>query len=248
MYNLIKAEIFILFKSYSFKILAFCSFITGCLAVEFNFLNVVNENITGVYFVIACQEVTFFNMVFGCLFAASFICSGFKRMTYGNSLLSGNSRLNVFFAKFIVSLAGMFILSVMAAIVPFIKVLIDGTAINPGNEGINYILLDLFYALAGLLAQFSVIIFLAVALKSGTVATAAGIGFTYILLVIKANMRFYEKPAIEPYVKYIYLYQVEMYRLREDGFLAGPYLAVIIGTFIVTLILSAWIFVKRELK
>lgn len=247
MANLIKAEIFILFKSYNFKILAFFSIITGWLAVTFNFLGVANENTTGFYFVIACQEATFYNMVFGCLFVASFICGGFKRMTYSNSLLSGNSRLEIFFAKFIVSLSGMFILSVMTAIVPMVAVLANGTGINNGI-GIKFILLNGFYALAGLIVQFSVIIFLAFALKNGTVTTATGIIFSYVLLVVKANLRFYEKPAIEPYIKYIYMYQVEMYRRREDSFSSMPYIAVTTGTFIITLILSAWIFGKRELK
>ncbi len=61
-------------------------------------------------------------------------------------------------------------------------------------------------------------------------------------------MRFYEAPAIEPYIKYVYLYQAELFRLKEQGFSNGTYLAVTIFTLIAAIVFSALLFEKRELK
>ena len=245
MKSLVKAELFLLSKSSGFKILLFCSFITGGLACATGIFGITNERTIGIDGIIAYQEAAF--LIFGSIFTAIFICNGFKRRTYGLSLLSGNTRLQIFFAKFIVSFVAMFLLSIIMGTVPFIVALVNGT-INSCRNGVSYVLMRLIYAWTGFMAQYSVDIFLAVAVKNGTLTNIIGISFKYVLLVIIANMSFYEEPAIEPYVRYTYLYQVEMFWLREDGFSSGIYLAVTILTFIVSLCLSAWIFVKRELK
>ncbi|MCX4328068.1 MAG: hypothetical protein OSJ45_12340 [Lachnospiraceae bacterium] len=254
MKNLIKAELFLLFKSLCFKILLFFSFfmgglicITDIMDITIIISGVTNERTVGIDEIIAYQQMTFFNMVFGGILASVFICSGFKRRTYGISLLSGNTRLKIFLAKFIVLSAGMFLLSIAMAAVPFVVVLVNGT-INSSGNGAGYVLMRLIYALTGFMAQCSVIIFIAVTVKSGALTNIISISFTYILLVIKANMRFYKEPAIEPYVKYIYLYQAEMFRLCEDGFSDVIYLVVMVLTSIISLFLSAMVFNKSELK
>ena len=100
----------------------FISLVLGGLAVTINFFRIglFNSDTIGFDEIIACQQITLYNMIFGCSFAAIFICSGFKRMIYGISLLSGNSRLKIFFAKFIVSLTGMFLISIMFITIPII--------------------------------------------------------------------------------------------------------------------------------
>lgn len=248
--NLIKAEFFILSKSLGFKILMFISLVSGGLGVAFNFFRagLFNSEVIGFDEIIACQQMTFYNMIFGSAFAALFICSGFRKMTYGLSLLSGNTRLNVFFAKFIVSLTGMFLISIMFIVIPVIISIAGGNITKSAGNGAGYILIRLLFALAGFMAQATVIIFLAVSLKSGAATIVTGISFTYLLLIIKANLRFYEEAPIEPYVKYIYLYQAELYRLQEEGFSASIYLAVMISTFIAAIVFSALVFEKRELK
>lgn len=247
--NLLKAEFFILGKSLGFRILMFISLVSGGLAVTINFFRIglFNSVVIGFDEIIACQQITLYNMIFGCAFAAVFICSGFKRMTYGISLLSGNSRLKIFLAKFIVSLTGMFLISVMFITVPVIMTIANGT-ITKSADGMGYVLLRLLFALAGFAAQAAVIIFLAVSLKNGIATVVTGVGFTYLILIIKANMRFYEAPAIEPYIKYVYLYQAELFRLKEQGFSNGTYLAVTIFTLIAAIVFSALLFEKRELK
>lgn len=247
--NLLKAEFFILGKSLGFRILMFISLVSGGLAVTINFFRIglFNSVVIGFDEIIACQQITLYNMIFGCAFAAVFICSGFKRMTYGISLLSGNSRLKIFLAKFIVSLTGMFLISVMFITVPVIMAIANGT-ITKSADGMGYVLLRLLFALAGFAAQAAVIIFLAVSLKNGIATVVTGVGFTYLILIIKANMRFYEAPAIEPYIKYVYLYQAELFRLKEQGFSNGTYLAVTIFTLIAAIVFSALLFEKRELK
>lgn len=247
--NLLKAEFFILGKSLGFRILMFISLVSGGLAVTINFFRIglFNSVVIGFDEIIACQQITLYNMIFGCAFAAVFICSGFKKMTYGISLLSGNSRLKIFFAKFIVSLTGMFLISVMFITVPVIMAIANGT-ITKSADGMGYVLLRLLFALAGFAAQAAVIIFLAVSLKNGIATVVTGVGFTYLILIIKANMRFYEAPAIEPYIKYVYLYQAELFRLKEQGFSNGTYLAVTIFTLIAAIVFSALLFEKRELK
>lgn len=247
--NLLKAEFFILGKSLGFRILMFISLVFGGLAVTINFFRIglFNSVVIGFDEIIACQQITLYNMIFGCAFAAVFICSGFKKMTYGISLLSGNSRLKIFFAKFIVSLTGMFLISVMFITVPVIMAIANGT-ITKSADGMGYVLLRLLFALAGFAAQAAVIIFLAVSLKNGIATVVTGVGFTYLILIIKANMRFYEAPAIEPYIKYVYLYQAELFRLKEQGFSNGTYLAVTIFTLIAAIVFSALLFEKRELK
>ncbi len=248
--NLIKAEIFILSKSVGFKILMFISLVSGGLAVTLNFFRVglFNSNAIGFDEIIACQQMTFYNMIFGCIFAAIFICSGFKKMTYGISLLSGNSRLKIFFAKFIVSLTGMFLLSLMFITVPVIMAIFNGTITKSAGNGAGYILSRLLFALIGFMTQAAVIIFLAISTKNGTATFATGIIFTYLLLIVKANLRFYENPVIEPYLKYIYLYQAELFRLKEQGFSDVMYMAVITFTLIASIVFSALLFEKAELK
>ncbi|MCI9079530.1 MAG: hypothetical protein HFH68_11525 [Lachnospiraceae bacterium] len=250
MVNLINAEFFILSKSVGFKVLMFVSLLFGGMAVTLDFFRIglFNSNAIGFDEIIACQQMTLYNMIFGCIFAAIFICSGFKRMTYGISLLSGNSRIKIFFAKFIVSLTGMFLLSLMFITVPVIIAIFNGTIIKSDGNGAGYILSRLLFALIGFMAQAAVIILLAVSTKNGTATVATGIVFTYLLLIIKANLRFYENPAIEPYLKYIYLYQAELFRLKEQGFSDVMYMAVIILTLIASIIFSALLFEKAELK
>lgn len=246
MKNLIKAELFLFSKSLVFKILLFFSFITGVFSYVTGIFGVTNARTIGIDEVIAYQVMPFFNMVFGGTFASAFICGGFKRQTYGLSLSSGNTRLHIFFAKFIVLSLGMFLLSMPAAAVPFAVVLFNGT-INPGG-GINYILMRLIYALIGFMVQCTIVIFIDVIVKKGTMANIIGISFTYASLILNANPDFYVGPVIGPYVRYTYLYQVEMFMLCDNSFSDALYLAVTVLTFIVLLSLSAWIFVKSELK
>lgn len=248
--NLIKAEFFILRKSAGFKILMFSSLVSGGLAITINFLRIGLTSSKSIGFdeIIACQEMTFYNMIFGCAFVSVFICSGFKNRSYGLSLLSGSSRLKIFFAKFIVSSIGMFLISVMFITIPVITATINGTITKTDRDGAGYILLDLVYAIIGFMAQATVIIFLAFVLKNGIATSVTGIGLTYILLIIKANMRFYEEPAIEHYIKYIYLYQAELFRLKEVGFSDFVYLTVTIFTLIIAMTFSAIVFERRDLK
>lgn len=248
--NLIKAEFFILGKSLGFRILMFISLVLGGLAVTINFFRIglFNSDTIGFDEIIACQQITLYNMIFGCSFAAIFICSGFKRMIYGISLLSGNSHLKIFFAKFIVSLTGMFLISIMFITIPIIMAIANGTITKSAGDGTGYILLRLLFASAGFAAQAAVIIFLAISLKNGVATVVTGVGFTYLILIIKANMRFYEEPAIESYIKYVYLYQAELFRLKEQGFSNRTYMAVTIFTLITAIVFSALLFGKRELK
>lgn len=114
--------------------------------------------------------------------------------------------------------------------------------------GVSYILMRLIYALTGFMVQCTIVIFIDVAVKSGTMANIIGISFTYASLILNANPVFYTGPVIGHYVRYTYLYQLEMFTLCEYGFSGGVYMVVTILTFVVLLILSAWIFSKSELK
>lgn len=247
--KLVRTESFKLLKPLWYKILLICSVVTGCL---FSIMSIMagSEN-TGYLQIMGSMGSIFLNAIFGGVLAAVFICSEFGERTFGISLSCGVSRRNIFIAKVIVFLTGMFSLLIVCTVT---MVAVNSFVNGFGKVSYSDVILQIFYGLAGYTAQGAVIILVAVIVKKMAVTVSVCMGFTYIFSLMKENLQFYENSGMPFFIKYIYLYQIEWFKVHEggmfyeDGFNGNIYLIIMFITFILALIAALFIFEKTELK
>ena len=247
--NLVRAECFKLLKPLLYKILLFCSVVTGCL---FSIMSIMaGSGNTGYLQILDSMGSIFFNAMFGGGLAAVFICSEFEERTFGISLSCGVSRRNIFIAKVIVFLIGMFSLLIVWTVA---MVTVNSFVNGFGKVSYIDVILQISYGLAGYAAQGAVIILVAVIIKKMALTVFICMGFTYIFSIMKENPQFYGNSGIPFFIKYIYLYQIELFKVHEggmfyeDGFNGSVYLIIMFITFILALIAALFIFEKTEFK
>ena len=197
--NLVKAECFKLLKPLWYKILLFCSVVTGCL---FSIMSIMaGSGNTGYLQILDSMGSIFFNAMFGGGLAAVFICSEFEERTFGISLSCGVSRRNIFIAKVIVFLIGMFSLLIVWTVA---MVTVNSFVNGFGKVSYTDVILQISYGLAGYAAQGAVIILVAVIIKKMAVTVFICMGFTYIFSIMKENPQFYGNSGIPFFIKYIF--------------------------------------------
>lgn len=176
--NLVRAECFKLLKPLLYKILLFCSVVTGCL---FSIMSIMaGSGNTGYLQILDSMGSIFFNAMFGGGLAAVFICSEFEERTFGISLSCGVSRRNIFIAKVIVFLIGMFSLLIVWTVA---MVTVNSFVNGFGKVSYIDVILQISYGLAGYAAQGAVIILVAVIIKKMALTVFICMGFTYYFLL-----------------------------------------------------------------
>lgn len=246
--NLIKAELFKLLKLPGYKILVLGCICTGIFFSAVAFIG--NTGYSGYYILCDCMGMLLVNSTAGCILAAIFIGNEFTNKTFGNSLLSGFSRRKLFIAKIFAFLAGLFqVLAIIPLIITVSVSYINGFGMDFSISMCKTILL-LLYSLAGYTALGAVIILLAVLIRKEAVIIAVYIVLTYAYLFIRTNFNNLS------FLRYTYLYQIELMAFSnnpvasygDDTFSGGIYMAVMVLTFLTAIILSIFIFEKKELK
>jgi len=236
--RLIKAEFLKLSKSLGYKILLLCTFgfsvMMGLFAMDVETGRA--DGLTA--YLLALSDAGMY-MGLTAVFAAIFVCSEFSNRTFGMSLFSGCARWRVLLSKVIVFLIGLMP-------VVFLEPLMAGflVSINKGVGSFNAgIWTCLFQAtclfILGNVAIGGFSFMLAVIIKNIVGTIGAGIGFILVMQMLGGI------PQTTALAKLTLMYQVGLLPQPES---TGLFIAVTAITLLVTLVTSALIFEKTELK
>ncbi|WP_194191950.1 ABC transporter permease [Clostridium chrysemydis] len=181
MINLLKLEIFKLKKNLSFKII--------CLAVIFIELVYVYKNgtITGIKaFECSMYDVATM-MVVGAIFSSLFIGGEFLNRTINQQIVSGYSRISVFFSKVIITFLATEILMIIYPITSvFINTLTNGFGCDFNSNVLLYIVRVLFLRVIIDFSLISLLIFFAFLFKD----TLKTIGVSILTFLIGTGCLF----------------------------------------------------------
>ena len=238
--NLIKAEWFKLLKSFPFRILCLCNAASLVTTVMLNFLG--SKGSTGYDAVLISLGYILHHSIIGYVFAAFFLCDEFSYHTFGMSLSCGVSRRKIFDAKVFTFLVGLLLLFLIyTGSVMSVATILNGF----GKELSIDIIFLLLCGLLGEIAMGTVMILIAVIVKKASITIGLGIGVTYSLIL---GRTYYLQKNIFPFVKYTYSFQIEQLIFWGEDFLLEVFLAVMLLTVVIMLIVARFIFERAELK
>lgn len=235
--RLIKAEFLKLSKSLGYKVLLLCAAGMGVL-VGFLMLDTMwDMNGSRAYLSILSESQVY--AVFASIFAGVFICGEFTNRTFGVSVFSGCPRLSILLAK-----TAAFVVGLLSILFTYPMVSAAITTTRKGFGALNAELLSqlgsaTFLFIFGGAAMGGLCFMLAMLIKNigGTIGACLGalIGLATIAEIQK----------FQPIMKYTFLYQFAQVTQPESMAL---YYLVIFSTIALSLIVSAFIFEKSELK
>lgn len=245
MMNLIRAEFFKLSKSFGYKVMLASSVGVGLFFCCFWIGHSVRAS--GYQMLSIMDSFVMFHTISASVFTAIFLCSEFDRRTIGMGLFCGRSRRCIFISKLIVYFAGLLVLLSTVVVVPVaIMSLVNGFGIELTAEGCMEVLAQVVFFWLVSAATGGFFILMALATKSAVATIGAGLGITQCLLVLTSN---YVNAGMETYspVKYSFVYQ--MFILEDwEHLQKAQFSAVCLATLIFTLIVSALLFGRSELK
>lgn len=252
MKNLIKAEWFKLTKSSVFKVLLVIN-LTAAVLLLWS-LTQAGQARTGYRAFRLGIAYLFYHTNIGLVFTAAFFCEDFFNMSFGASLLSGCSRIKIFFAKVIIFFIGMLLLfSDFTCTAVIVSSLLNGFGMAISIETCKNILFFSFCGILGCISMSSIMILISTIIKSKIPTVMVIYLFFFPFEYLKNNYRFYDNGYdILKYLKYTYVYQVNTLYVtqdgREPGFQPEIFFQVQIVTIILTLVISLIIFKKTEFK
>lgn len=245
MKNLIKAEFFKLSKSSGYWVMFASSVGVGLFFAFFWVSHGVSA--TGYQVFPIMDSFVLFHTIFTGAFTAVFLCGEFSDRTMGMSLFCGLPRRSVFLSKLAAFFAGLLCLLSTVVVVPVVILsIVNGFGIGLTAESCMEILgqIVFFWLVSSAMGGFFV--FLALATKSKVATMGAGFGISYILLIMTTN---YVNSGWEWYSMAKYSFVCQMFILADwENLEKGLFLGVSLVTLVVTLIASALIFERSELK
>ena len=245
MKNLIKADFFKMTKSFGYWVMMACSVGLGLL---FTLLGITGQNrISGYQMLSMLVSYVMFHTIITSAFTAGFLGSDFSDRTIGMSLFCGLPRRSVFFSKLAVYFAGLLCLLSAIVVVPtMVTTIVNGFGIKLTVESCMGVLAQVlfFWLICSALGGF--FIFMTLATRNQVATIGGGLGISFVLLVLTSN---YVNAGWEAYSLVKYSFICQMFILEDWAHLQkGLFLGVSLVTLIVTLITSALIFEKAELK
>ncbi|MCM1541128.1 MAG: ABC transporter permease [Blautia sp.] len=245
MKNLIKAEFFKLFKSTGYRIMLALSVGVGLFFASFAVSHA--SRMSGYAVLSNMVSFVLFHFIFTGSFTAVFLCGEFSDRTMGTGLFCGLPRRSVFLSKLAAYFAGLLVLLSMVVVVPTViisKVNGFGIELTAANNMTILTQIIFFWLVCSAMGGF--FLFLALATKSAIATIGVGLGIAQSLLVLTSN---YVNSGVERYAPAKYSFVYQMFVLEDwEHLQKGLFLEVSLITLAVTLIASAWIFERSELK
>ena len=245
MKNLIGAEFFKLLKSSGYRVMMALSAGVGLFFVFFWVANSVQAS--GYQMLPVMDSFVMFHTIFTSVFTAVFLCSEFSGRTLGMGLFCGRTRRSVFLSKLVVYFAGLlFLLSIVVAVPVVIMTILNGFGMEMTMGGWEAFLAQIVFFWMVCAAMGGFFVLLAVVTRNTVATIGVGLGIAQLMLVLAAN---YVNSGVEEYslVKYSVIYQ--MFVLADwESLQKGLFVGVSLITLVVTLIASAVIFERMELK
>ncbi|MBR1597605.1 MAG: ABC transporter permease [Lachnospiraceae bacterium] len=256
MRNLIKAEWFKLLKSNVFIWLLVFNGMTVLstaflLIIRFNYgFNGVAGNGCDMY-TISMSYVLHHTLV-GYVLTSVFLCGDFSNRVFGISLLSGYTRSKILLAKVIVLLIGLVCLFIEYVTLTTAVVTIGsgGFGVEINTDILKEMILLMLCGIAGCIASGSFMVLMAVVFKKPVRTIVIGMVLMYIVGQTENLTR--DNPPF--FLKYIYQSQMNNIRWLGDArgslkeFSPGMCLAVMAGTFIISMVMAVYAFNRAELK
>lgn len=245
MKNLIKAEFYKLSKSSGYKAMIALSIGVGLF---FSFFWISHSAQASGYQILSVMDsFVMFHTIFTSVFTAIFLCSEFSDRTIRMNLFCGLPRRSIFFSKLIVFFTGLlFLLSTVVVVPMVIMSLVNGFGTELTAESCMEILAQagFFWLVSSAMGGF--FIFLALASKNAVATIGAGLGISYIMLIMTSN---YVNSGVEKYSVVKYSFVCQMFILADWEHLEkGLFLGVSLVTLVSTLILATLLFERSELK
>ncbi len=253
MKNLIKAEWFKLTKSQVFRVLLVINLTASVLLTLL--LTQAGMARTGYRAFHLGIAYLFYHIHIGLVFTAVFWCEDFSNKSFGKSLLSGFSRMKIFFAKVIIFWVGMILLFLsFACSAAIASSLLNGFGMDFNVEIFKHILFFAFCGILGCISMSSVMILISTIVKSKIPTIMVIYLLFFPFEYLKNNYRFYENGEdILKFLKYTYVYQINTMYTNQDSmmihrFQPELFLQVNILTIILSLCIGLIIFEKTEFK
>ncbi|MEG0835490.1 MAG: ABC transporter permease subunit [Christensenellaceae bacterium] len=194
MINLVKSEMYRLFHTKSFWILNIVLLIVALIAP--NLSASVNEThvsagsgTTGAMGFLDSMGNTMFYLIVVTSFIASYICAGFEQRTVQDSVAAGGGRGKILLSKTLcIYVAAFIMLLVYSVTYMFAVVLLKHGGFGMDGNIISRMALSFFAVFIQQIAQITLIILIAFALKKASIVIAIGISFfTVGMLLLSAS-------------------------------------------------------------
>lgn len=248
MRKLVNAEFFKLSRSVGYWIMTACSVGVGLFfALWFGFAPGSSRKFFGYDMLSVMPPFVLFHAIFTGAFTAVFLCGEFSGRTVGRALFCGLPRRSVFLSKLAAYFAGLLCTLSIVVVVPVaILSVVNGYGKEMTAEACAELLVRMvfFWLISSAMGGF--FIFLAVLTKSVTATLGAGLGISYILLIVTSN---YANAGIKELSVVKYSFICQMFILdRWESLDKGLFLGVALVTLVSTLAASTLIFERSELK